>query len=605
MSQEEPRQTELADVSQEKSQPSEHRSGEIHEDSVQEESHFRATENMIEEEEPRSEVPYERGNAESTRKSKPMLDAEADTSKATVDGTQIGSQVRASESQDGKADRLSFFDTLRVASGFLAALFIMICLVLAYKSFNKKFFHFDVIQESWRKEAVLDFKMAVNGTCPTNYTEAMSFVWPGAAEGCDCTENTGEFRKAVYRSKCVGDMVSRGCHPSPNLESRLMQKWRFPEAICELRANGVNMETMVNRSLAANNDCAEGFMLCPPSPTGAETGKTDHAWSMCVPRSLGRCPITEVRLSKCSFNPNPACFKPTPEDKLPLNGTEAGDCLWKSHTCGRGPINQLAMGEYSLCRKEKDHQIAPGHQDNPLLKKTRKPCLANENTVLIDSESQKQVFENNNVPFKLVRGFEREIEHLSFNLYQVYYTKWAWDTRDPSDVDLVFNNRLHIEKLEDLHKTSIMYFTFSVFIFVFVAPALVHFEYEHEDLYEEFPQLRVGAFLVKWFFRLSAVPVIHMITRYNEAIWRKYRQYSASGFSNEYENGRISEISQSLESGIYIFDRVALWIAVTAILAEVVLLVLIWVENRRLSLRGDHEEPSVQQSLSGAKDELA
>ena len=153
------------------------------------------------------------------------------------------------------------------------------------------------------------------------------------------------------------------------------------------------------------------------------------------------------------------------------------------------------------------------------MKFNRTECRPNENTVLLDTVKQFILMNHTGIPYKAIRGYEEDISSYSFGLYQVYYTKWAWEHRDPIDVNLVFNNRLMLEKLEDLHKTSIMYLSFSVFIFVFVSPILLHFEGLYPDLYTEYPILRFGKPVLTWYFRLSVIPVILLITNYNSDIW--------------------------------------------------------------------------------------
>lgn len=461
--------------------------------------------------------------------------------------------------------------------GMISATVIMFCLVVAYKSFDKRYFQFETILDSWKKPVIWDIKVSLpNGSCPTNYTQSLSYYWPGVNAGCDCRGAVAKYEKKIYTYHCKDDMVSKGCIDSPNVEGKEFKQWKENGTLCENRLPSVTMDKMVNLSLPDTKECSPGYMICPPPAPD-----TDFAWRMCVPASLGKCPITALRIANCTHNPDPNCYSKTTESKVNLGNEE---CVWLSRICGRGPISMLAMGEHGICRQKGKIQITPGHTESPLLKIKRKGCRTNDNAVLIDTLPQDAVFEMERIPYKMIRGFEEEITTYTFGLYQVYYSRWTWEHRTSTDLTLVFNNRLMIQKLEDLHKTSIMYFTFSVFVFVFVSPALLYFETENPTLYEDFKGLRQAKIAVRWFFRLSAVPVILLMTTYNAYIWRRFRAYSDDNFSNEFENQHINEISMSLESGIYIFDRVALWMAVLAIVYELILDLIIWRITKKLKI---------------------
>lgn len=477
-----------------------------------------------------------------------------------------------------------------VIAGFLSAILVIGCLVISFVSFDKKTYQFDSIQENWRRNLIQDLVLKVNKTCPANYTDAITYPWPGANEGCDCTvSKTSAYSKIIYTSRCEPAMVSNGCVPSPNVEAHVIENWRNYTSLCQSRTVGINMGNFVNKSKFVDGkaECEDGFMKCPPDNPAMPSisvglNATDGS-SMCVPKSMGRCPITDLKISSCKVNPDARCFVDNSTDKLVLNSTQ-DKCLWKSHQCGKGPISMVVIGEYGRCRFEKNLQIAPGHVDHPLMKVQRKSCPPSENTVLLDTASQKEILESANIPYKAIRGYQEDIENYTYSLFYVHYTKWLWQFRESESIDMVFNNRLIIEKMSDLHKTSIMYYSFAVFMFVFISPALIHFELENPDIYKTNKGLYPAIIGIKWFFRCSAIPVVIGLLRANSHIWRNFKIYAEAQFSNTFETAQVHTISQSLQTGIYTFDLVALYVCYGWIVIELILSYLMYSTKQKIRM---------------------
>ena len=158
------------------------------------------------------------------------------------------------------------FNLIAVVFGALSAAVILFCFVRAYRSFDKQYFPFESIKESWNHELVWDLaeSIAITGRCPTNYTPALNYSWPGTFEGCDCTGNNGNYPKNITDLKCTEDMKSKGCISSPPLAEAPLTKWKDTDLLCEQRLKGVTMNSSVLNSDPSNKKCKPGFRLCPP-----------------------------------------------------------------------------------------------------------------------------------------------------------------------------------------------------------------------------------------------------------------------------------------------------------------------------------------------------
>lgn len=466
------------------------------------------------------------------------------------------------------------FNLIAVVLGALSSLLILYFVYRAYRSFDKQYFPFESIKESWSKPIIWDLTESVAGSneCPSNYTVSLNYKWPGAFEGCDCTSNTGNYPKSINEVQCTDDMKARGCVVSGMAPGVPLDKWKDTEIFCEQRIAGISMDTMVLNSDPKTRQCKDGFKRCPPAPTDGSVNQTHISWGICVPNAMQRCPLTDLRVAKCSENPDPNCFSTAPEEIVRLNNKN--DCLWKSFKCGRGPISRLAVGEGGICRHENDLQIEKDHKEHPLLTKKRVRCVENENTYKIDSVKEAFLLGQHRVQIDEIRGYPQNIEPYNYSLFAVNYHKWQWSHRDEFDIKMVFDNRSLVEKLEGYHSKAIMFFIIGFFVFAVFSPALLYFEWQRPDIYRYNRTLLFGKYLVLWFFKIAAVPVILLIMKYNLDIFRRFKMLGEASFSNQYENERIHALAFSLEKGIYFYDMIALWIAIITIVADIILMIM-------------------------------
>ncbi len=484
---------------------------------------------------------------------------------------------------------------IAVVVGALSSAVILFCFVRAYRSFDKQYFPFESIKESWNHEIIWDLaeSIALTGKCPTNFTPALNYSWPGTFEGCDCTANVGGFPKNITDLKCSEDMKSKGCIVSPPLPETPLVKWKDTDLLCEQRLKGVSMNSSVLNSDPSNKQCKPGFRLCPPQPLDQASSQHFVSWGVCVSDKYPRCPLTDLRLGKCNLNPDPNCFSSAPEDLIKLNSDN--ECLWKSFTCGRGPISRIAFGEGGICRLERDYQILETHKEHLLLKKRRTRCTENENEVKVDTVGQDSVLAQSGVAFKSVRGYEASIAGLNFTLFALNYHKWQWSHRLQSDIALVFDNKAQIEKLENYHLKAVMFFIVGIFVFLVVSPALFYFEAIHPDIYRNNRALLCGKYMVIWFYKLAAIPVILLIMKYNADIYRRFKLLAEASFSNSFENQRIHALGHSLERGIYYWDSVAVWTAVATIVVDLVLMFIVCKQEQQ---KTKVEDLDLNQSLT-------
>lgn len=460
-----------------------------------------------------------------------------------------------------------------VVVGALSSMIVLYCFVRSYRSFDKQFFPFEAMRLNWAREVIYDIKGMENGICPLNYTTMMSYIYPGTFEGCDC-RGSSKYPKTYVKGTCTADQLTNGCSMSVPLPETEIHKWKDTDRLCIQRLAGVSMNTMVTKSDASSTSrCQSGYKLCPVDKRDPDNPITDSSRMMCVPDWMIRCPVTNISISDCRVVPmlGSGCFEDKPDMKIVLNQNNL--CLWKSFVCGRGPISKFMISEDTPCRVDDiDTQIAVNHNEFFLNKKNRTRCLPNENARLLDYATQDYMFRFHNINIDAVKDFGINIKNFTFGLYAIDYVKFEWEHRTDTDLNLIFNNEAQITKLEKYHGTAIIFFAIAVVVFVVISPILFHVETQNPRMYKH---NQVGLFckyLLLWFFKLSTVPVIALIMMYNSDIYLRFKAYSTSKFSNDYENQKVESMASSLESGIYVFDRFALWVAVIAIFIDIVIM---------------------------------
>ena len=84
-----------------------------------------------------------------------------------------------------------------VVVGLISASIILFCFIRSYRSFDRQYFPFESIQESWRNEVITSIDVSTGSVCSGNQQELILGQWSGTNEGCDCTINSGPFAKGL------------------------------------------------------------------------------------------------------------------------------------------------------------------------------------------------------------------------------------------------------------------------------------------------------------------------------------------------------------------------------------------------------------------------
>jgi hypothetical protein len=489
-----------------------------------------------------------------------------------------------------------------VVVGLVCSLIVLYCLYKSYRSFQKDYFPFESIKETWSKDTIRDIKLSINGKCPSSaYTPLLQYDWPGLNQGCDCVNNTATIEKKVFNGSCTADQKTKGCMDSAATDGKAMINWRSREFLCVERYPKTNMDVMVLNGDPAANKCKNGFRMCPIQPKD-RSGKDSLSWAMCFPEAstkagyVEKCPLTLLKVASCPANPDINCYIDTPENKVELGGG-SNLCLWKTNKCGRGPISTVVIGETGLCRHINSYQIGENHTEFSLIRKPRSVCGSNPDVELIDTQHQTDLFEQNGVILDNLRAFRANINPFNYSLFSAYYTKWTWPHRTSEDIYLIFNNKILIEKLELHHWNALMFFSIYVIICLFISPPLFYYESVNPDLYRYNRIMLFAKYSILWFFKITTVPVLLLIMKMNEDVYKKFKQYGSAEFSNTYENNKMHELAHTIENGVHKYDRVALWVACIVIMIDIILIILVC-KTEEQKIKTEDLEVNMNESLT-------
>lgn len=492
------------------------------------------------------------------------------------------------------------YNLAAIILGILSSAVILFCFSNAYKAFDQAYFPFESIKTSWSKEFIVEIQQKADAAaaCPPNFQPALNYKWPGSLEGCDCSKSTAA-NKGIFKVKCTPEQKTAGCADSVATEPKNLTKWRDSKAnkefLCVKRMPNLSMNTTIYKADIKSRSCVKGYKVCPPPSD--EPLKDEFGRRVCIPESEPECPISQVKIAPCGKAPdNTSCF--TKIKEVPIDG---GLCIHLSNHCGTYPLTDLVIGEEGVCRHEKDEQIGTNHTDYALLRSQRTKCDASENSVKVDAIPQKDILDRNGINVASIGQYGDNIEGHFFSLYAMSPHRWVWAHRDPDDLKMIIENQKYITRLENYHSRAIGFFAVGLFVFVIGSPIMFYFEHKKPGLYRENRFLLYGKYLVQWFFKLSAIPVIAVILKFNSDIWIKFKQFGDLQFSNPTENTKIASMAKSLEVGIYGFDRIALWVAVSTIMVDIYLLVCICkMEQKKLQ----QEDMDLDASLVGDGVEL-
>jgi hypothetical protein len=178
---------------------------------------------------------------------------------------------------------------IEIILNVFSLLLILYALIIALQaSLNLKgSFAVHRLFNSWRQKPIIDLKTSRSESCAEIGMEnLLAYLWPGTAEGCDCTSKYSRFLDSsgysgnVYRGYCSTNMTMAGCSNIKPMEAQFLRKWRGTY-LC----GTYGTSDYFGNQRSKNGDCESGYKKC---------GKLDTLGNhLCIEEKLN-CPPSEV-----------------------------------------------------------------------------------------------------------------------------------------------------------------------------------------------------------------------------------------------------------------------------------------------------------------------
>jgi len=231
--------------------------------------------------------------------------------------------------------------------------------ISAYAKYANMLPSFEGIFQNWKRQVIVDVQaVATNGACPTDYSPAMHYNWPGTVEGCDCrniaqtnpSQGAGEVQKQLHRQPCSEAMTSVGCVAVPAVAAKQLTIFNNYK-LCAKTKLGVTFESSYS-NITDDGNCKSGFRTCG--------GKTDKRNRICL--SLqdfpDDCPVMDI--------------SSTMQDGYTQLGT-SGVYISKDGDIERAPLVELQLNEEGVCKDKATITTTEG-DNHPFMVKPLTKC---------------------------------------------------------------------------------------------------------------------------------------------------------------------------------------------------------------------------------------
>ena len=182
------------------------------------------------------------------------------------------------------------------------AIYGMVMAILAYIEFSDITAGFGNIIDNWRQDVVTNVQTISDSSCPSNFEPLETFIWPGIAQGCDCTVESGanqtslknfNLTSSLEKGKCDSNQTKVGCRDVSSISRKTLSLWKDGRQTCIQREKGIDFIEQAE-NMQDNGECRSGGKLCGASPS-------DPKFGVCIDSSK-ECPYTKFVVD--SSNPD-------------------------------------------------------------------------------------------------------------------------------------------------------------------------------------------------------------------------------------------------------------------------------------------------------------
>lgn len=255
--------------------------------------------------------------------------------------------------------------------------------ILTRRSIHKVNGSISSILTNWDSPYIFDFAIVRgNQSCPREFEIASQYTFPGTTSYCEC--------ELIPMIPASGYYVKRTCKTSSHFFVQLgcrelqyqpknLTVWKDNTKLCKRTLKELNFNNyLLNKS--REGDCANGTMRCGP----------DKEISICIPVTLGKCPVSEIYIG--DSNPNTSRFTESIKDVFGKN-------LYIARGTGL-PLSILKYEEYWPCVDPSLLSLTPDRYMSVLLENPKEHCKRDMRYTRFEKLDEQDFYSANHLDIK-------------------------------------------------------------------------------------------------------------------------------------------------------------------------------------------------------------
>ena len=359
-----------------------------------------------------------------------------------------------------KCEDLESHEILKLLKIVLTAILALVMLILSiytfYKFRNLKI-QYNQILHNWDQGLVMDINYEDGTGCEGPNLMTWNYTWPGSIRACDCRGgrysclDRNNISRVIFRNEyCNYTQLICGCDKINPVPPKEVSYWKSRTRVCLQREPTLTFHSLL-KYRNNNGTCKENTIAC---------GDLNNPYKkICVPKDLGRCPISSIITDEMK-TPEPEYYK---ENLEFFPGTK----LYWSRNHPSAPLAEIRMTEDWVCLNNNQTNISPGRKDNVFMKERRSRC-SEENQdprfQLLDKWGETDLFTFNSVPFSKVKNY-RTSNSYKWNLF--YRRFLSWHPRCDIHARGLYHQQDQMNTLE-FHEITLLVLTIISFIFLLI-----------------------------------------------------------------------------------------------------------------------------------------
>lgn len=239
--------------------------------------------------------------------------------------------------------------------------------------------NFSNIVGNWQNDLIFEILNTSNIENKHNtYISTWAGYFPGTFDGCYCFTSSYYMNVQVglHERQCNYNETWVGCANLIARPPQTLNRWIDDQEISVLKIRGTSFLDTFDK-IKEDGTCVDGYIHCG--------NKLSKSKGVCIPKTIGRCPVTEIQSIKGDG----------------LTEVKLGKySLYYGSNSSLNPISDVNITESHLCLSRTDFPVTPGRPRYPLLQGYHENCQIDKEAISMMSMGEREFFDLNNVRYQ-------------------------------------------------------------------------------------------------------------------------------------------------------------------------------------------------------------